>query len=109
MRTESAFRVDAESWANAIGLLQLLVPTARGLVRPGEKKPDRRSLKTPEENIRLGTRFLGQLAARFQHILFRPLATTQGQAPSIAGSESEDTSHSMNLSRKFRFVKRAGT
>ena len=39
MRTESAFRVDAESWANAIGLLQLLVPTARGLVRPGRKNP----------------------------------------------------------------------
>ena len=68
MRTESAFKVDAESWANAIGLLQLLVPTARDLVRGEESKPTARSLKTPKENIRLGTRFLGELAARFQHI-----------------------------------------
>ena len=80
-RTESAFKVDAESWANAIGLLQLLVPTARDLVRGQESKPTARSLKTPEENIRLGTRFLGELAARFRHIPFQQRDIMRVQAP----------------------------
>ena len=68
MRTESAFKADAESWANAIGLMQLLVPTAKDLVRKGEPAANAHSLKVPTVNMRLGTRFLGQLNERFKHI-----------------------------------------
>lgn len=68
MRTESAFNPSVESWANAIGLMQLLIPTAQDLSRKGETTPNRQQLKIPERNIQLGTRFLGQLYGRFQHI-----------------------------------------
>ena len=79
MRTESAFKADAESWANAIGLMQLLVPTAQGLAGPGEKKATAASLKKPSVNIQLGTRFLGQLVARFKHIPMSAAGYNAGQ------------------------------
>ncbi|NUN13742.1 MAG: transglycosylase SLT domain-containing protein [Myxococcales bacterium] len=71
MREESGFNPTIESWANAVGLMQLLVPTAQNLVStaellPGEKI-DRTRLHDPELNVRLGARFLGQLSRRLGH------------------------------------------
>ena len=65
MREESAFDPDAESLADAYGLMQLIVPTARSIARPLGLPSDRASLKRPSVNITLGTGELARLANAF--------------------------------------------
>jgi soluble lytic murein transglycosylase len=65
MREESAFDPDAESLADAFGLMQLIVPTARSIARPLGLPSDRASLKRPSVNIALGTGELARLANAF--------------------------------------------
>jgi soluble lytic murein transglycosylase len=65
-REESAFDPRAVSVAHAYGLIQLIRPTAR---RFGDElglpsTPD--ALKTPEINVRIGTRFIGFLYRRYE-------------------------------------------
>ncbi len=67
VREESAFTPSIESWANAIGLSQLLVPTARDVAKRGEGPINASTLRDPELNLRLGARFLGGLINRFDH------------------------------------------
>ncbi len=66
MREESAFDADAVSHADAHGLMQLIVPTARLYAKPIGLPYDARSLKRPAINIALGTRALASLTARFK-------------------------------------------
>lgn len=66
MREESGFRPTIESWANAHGLMQLLVPTAERMARRvGLPKPSASDLHEPEVNIPLGTAYLGTLGERY--------------------------------------------
>jgi len=65
MREESAFDPDAESVADAYGLMQLIVPTAKSIARPLGLPADRASLKRPSVNIALGTGELARLADAF--------------------------------------------
>jgi soluble lytic murein transglycosylase len=65
MREESAFNPDARSPANAIGLMQLLVGTARQVARGTPLVPDEDALRRPEISIGLGARFLSTLRASF--------------------------------------------
>jgi soluble lytic murein transglycosylase len=67
MREESGFNPRIESWANAVGLMQLLIPTAQGLARESEGRIQRETLQIPDRNIQLGMRFLGQLLSQFGH------------------------------------------
>lgn len=61
MREESAFAVEVKSSANAYGLMQLIVPTAK-LVAQGTGLPfDEAGLKRADVNVTLGTKLLGQL------------------------------------------------
>ncbi len=65
-REESAFDPRAVSVAHAYGLIQLIRPTAR---RFGDElglpsTPD--ALRTPEINVRIGTRFIGFLYRRYE-------------------------------------------
>jgi soluble lytic murein transglycosylase len=65
MREESAFEARVVSHADAIGLMQLIVPTAKKM---GEKLgivPDSESLKQPSVNISLGCRYLSVLRGHF--------------------------------------------
>lgn len=62
MREESAFSPTIESFANAIGLTQMLVSTAQGY---SDKKVTRETLLDPASNIMLGSRFLGHLLEHF--------------------------------------------
>jgi len=63
MREESAFSPRIESFANAIGLTQMLVKTAR---RFSDGAPvTRDTLLDPAKNLQLGARFLGFLWKRF--------------------------------------------
>jgi soluble lytic murein transglycosylase len=65
MREESAFNPDARSPANAIGLMQLLLSTARQVARGTSLAADEDALRRPEVSIGLGTRFLSTLRASF--------------------------------------------
>jgi soluble lytic murein transglycosylase len=65
MREESAFDPDAESPADAYGLMQLILPTARQMAKPLGLPHDRISLKRPSVNIPLGARVLGQYTGKF--------------------------------------------
>jgi soluble lytic murein transglycosylase len=64
--TESRFRADAESSAGAIGLMQLLPETAKGIaVRTGGKQFVVADLYDPEINVRYGSWYLRHLLDRY--------------------------------------------
>ena len=60
-REESGFNAGVESGANAVGLMQLLVPTAKGVSQSADGRVDRYTLRKPELNVRLGTRYLARV------------------------------------------------
>ena len=65
-REESAFDPMDESWANAIGLLQMIVPTAKRFAHPGESVT-RETLRDPVYNAEVGTRWLDWLYENYGH------------------------------------------
>ena len=65
MREESDFVPDAKSTSSAFGLMQLIVPTARGIARGTGLPVDEGSLKQPAVSIALGTKLLAQLRGAF--------------------------------------------
>ncbi|MBI3202671.1 MAG: transglycosylase SLT domain-containing protein [Myxococcales bacterium] len=64
MREESAFDPNAVSPADAYGLMQLIVPTAKLIAKPTGLPSDPASLKQPSVNIALGTRGLSELTQK---------------------------------------------
>ena len=66
MRQESRFSPRIESWANAIGLMQLILPTARRMARHYRTRATRSKLQDPEFNIKLGTKYLSLLTKNFK-------------------------------------------
>ena len=65
-RQESAFNSTAVSSANALGLMQLLLPTAQQTAnRIRFKKPTRSHLFDPRINIKLGSHHLAELMRKF--------------------------------------------
>lgn len=66
IRAESAWTSDAHSGANAWGLMQLLPGTARQLAKVENVSfTGAAALLDPDLNIRLGTRYLGNMALRY--------------------------------------------
>jgi soluble lytic murein transglycosylase len=65
MREESAFDPRVVSAAAAVGLMQLIVPTAKRMGKPLKLPGDAESLKRPEINIALGCRYLSILRNMF--------------------------------------------
>jgi soluble lytic murein transglycosylase-like protein len=67
-RQESSFQAEAMSPAEAIGLMQLIAPTAeRQALRIGVKSTQIKSdLKRPDFNINLGTGYLAELGRRYR-------------------------------------------
>lgn len=65
MREESAFDPEAESIADAYGLMQLIIPTAKSMARPLGLPHDRASLKRPAVNVALGASVLAKYAQSF--------------------------------------------
>ncbi|PIE17155.1 MAG: hypothetical protein CSA66_06665 [Proteobacteria bacterium] len=61
MREESNFNPRVESWANAVGLMQIILPTAEFLSRGTDIEPTRVNLKKPAVAIELGTKYLARL------------------------------------------------
>jgi soluble lytic murein transglycosylase len=67
LRTESLYDDRAVSPAGALGLLQLMLPTARQVAqRAGLPQPAREDLFRPEVNIALGARYLRELQRNFR-------------------------------------------
>ncbi|MCA9519124.1 MAG: transglycosylase SLT domain-containing protein, partial [Myxococcales bacterium] len=64
MREESNFNPHAESWANAIGLMQIILPTAEYLAKGTDIEPTRENLQRPEVAIELGAKYLAKLIAQ---------------------------------------------
>ena len=73
IKQESAFNKKARSAANALGLMQLLEPTAKEMAKRLKKKVNMpKDLFHPPTNIQLGTRYIRQMIRAFNgHI---PLA-----------------------------------
>jgi len=65
-REESAFDPVDESFANAIGLLQMIIPTAKRFAQKGEVV-SRETLRDPVYNVTVGTRWLKFLWELFDH------------------------------------------
>jgi soluble lytic murein transglycosylase len=65
VREESAFDPLQESWANAIGLTQLIRPTARRFARGTGIAVSRATLRDPDKNVTIGARFLDFLYDRY--------------------------------------------
>jgi soluble lytic murein transglycosylase len=82
MRRESAFRPDARSGAGALGLLQLIPPTAERLavIHGIAGEPD---LRDPADGVPLGTAYLGLLQSRFRDEAI-VLAAYNGGPPAVA-------------------------
>jgi soluble lytic murein transglycosylase len=65
MREESAFDPEAASSANAFGLMQLILPTARVAAKGTNLPHDRRALFRPRVNVELGCRTLARYQKAF--------------------------------------------
>lgn len=61
VREESAFDPLDESYANAIGLTQMIPETAHDFAKGTGIDPTREALRDPEKNVTIGSRFLGSL------------------------------------------------
>jgi len=61
VREESAFDPLRESYANAIGLTQMIFVTAERFAKGTGLKVSRETLRDPEKNVTIGSRFLGFL------------------------------------------------
>jgi soluble lytic murein transglycosylase len=66
VREESAFDPLTESYANAIGLTQMIPPTAKDYSKGTGIDPTRENLRDPEKNVTIGSRFLGSLFKRWK-------------------------------------------
>jgi len=64
MREESGFNAAVASWASAVGLMQLILPTARSMQEKKEKAITRDGLKVPATNVRLGSKYLATVKAK---------------------------------------------
>ena len=61
-REESGFNPSIESWANAVGLMQLMWPTAERMAKLEGISITKSDLKQPDTNLRLGSAYLALLA-----------------------------------------------
>ncbi|MFT5173716.1 MAG: soluble lytic murein transglycosylase, partial [Gammaproteobacteria bacterium] len=79
-RQESAFMRDIRSSAGALGLMQLMPATARQVARKaGQKKPDRRAILKPSNNLLLGSLYLAHLQSLYGgHVVLATAAYNAG-------------------------------
>lgn len=67
IRKESAFNPNVVSNADAIGLMQLITPTAKSMAEEvGVQSFDREMLYEPATNIQLGSHYLAKLVTRYK-------------------------------------------
>lgn len=61
IREESGFNARVESFANAVGLMQLILPTAQRMAKKSEGRITRARLTDPDLNVKLGARYLAHV------------------------------------------------
>jgi soluble lytic murein transglycosylase len=89
---ESRFRADARSSSGAIGLMQLLPETARGIAkRTGGNRFEVGDLYDPELNVRYGSWYLRHLLDRYGSVEKALAAYNSGQGNVDRGIEFEET------------------
>lgn len=66
-REESSFDPNAESWAHAYGLVQIILPTARRIGRGLNVPISPQSLRRPEVNLAVGTKLMAALRAKYAY------------------------------------------
>ncbi|HTN92257.1 MAG TPA: transglycosylase SLT domain-containing protein, partial [Sorangium sp.] len=83
MREESAFDPKVASPAQAFGLMQLIVPTAKRMAKPLGLPWSAEALRRPEINVALGCRYLSVLRGQFSDnpLLAIPAYNAGGGAP----------------------------
>lgn len=91
MRKESGFNPNVRSYANAMGLLQMIPPTTRRVARALKIDYTADLLYDPELNIKTGSWYIGKLLAKFK-----------GQIPYAAGSFNSGPRPIMKWMRKFK-------
>ena len=69
VREESAFDPRLESYANAIGLTQMINSTATRFAKGTGIAPTRDNLRDPDKNVTIGSRFLGYLFTHWKGFL----------------------------------------
>jgi soluble lytic murein transglycosylase len=79
IKTESNFRVDAESSRGALGLMQIMPDTSRWIAEQlGREEFDPRQLTDPEINLMFGSWYLAHLFEEFGHDPILVLAAYNG-------------------------------
>lgn len=87
---ESAFDPKARSGSDAIGLMQLIAPTARRLARQVRVRYSTARLTEPDYNIRLGTTYLQALRAQFGTVEEAVAAYNAGEDRVVAWTAGQD-------------------
>ena len=91
MRKESGFDPGVRSYANAMGLLQMIPPTAKRVAKALGVDYTGDLLFDPELNIKTGSWYIGRLLAKFK-----------GQIPYAAGAYNGGPRAIMRWMRKFK-------
>lgn len=85
MRQESLYDANAISPANAYGLLQLLLPTARAVAkRWKQSEPSRDDLFKPEINLQLGAEYLREMQEKWNGSLILALGSYNAGPAAVA-------------------------
>lgn len=113
IRQESAFDTQAQSWAGARGLMQLMPATARELAGKAGLDYTHEKLSDPAFNVRLGTTYFSQVMDMFDHNVELSLAGYNGGPYRIkrlwkeAGSREMDRFlESLDIEESKIYVKR---
>lgn len=81
IRQETIFNPNARSSANAYGMMQLLIPTARSMARKYRSEPTTitsQSLYNPSLNIELGTAYMREQLTKYGRIEYMSVAYNAG-------------------------------
>lgn len=98
MREESGFSPAIESWANARGLLQLMETTAARMAKLDKLDAfTGTSLFEPDVNIRLGTRYLQELAESVERHPVLMISGYNGGMGNVGRWQRESTSKDLDL------------
>jgi soluble lytic murein transglycosylase len=90
IRQESLFDTHARSPATALGLMQLIPPTAARVARQlGLPAPSNETLFKPEVNVGLGTQYLKDLLQRYSNNWFKALAAYNAGEAAVDRWEKE--------------------
>lgn len=117
MREESRYRPDVASPADAFGLLQLIMPTAKRVAKSmGKPTPTKSDLYQPELNIALGTAYIRTLLDAYKNNFFLAFAGYNGGPKNVnrwleerSGSDLDEFVENIPYSETRNYVKKVTT